>query len=396
MKSNRNTHLDRILGRLEDLDTTNLTALVQRLARERRLLETVFNTIHEGIVVVDEQGIIQYANRTAHTFIGLKEEEVGQALLFKLVPDLARTMSFKFEDEPVATVISREFELTYPEHRFVRFYMVPFTVGEGKEQERQYAVIMTDITEAKISTEEQLESERLSSIFMLAAGVAHEIGNPLNSINIHLQIILRQLKKIEQTQQRDKIADSVEVCRSEVERLDGIVKHFLEAIRPSEPNLVDTDLLELLESVLAFVAQETRNAGISVELSLGERPPLIHADKDQVRQVFFNVLKNAREAMQSGGTIRVSTRTDDEFVYLYVADDGVGIDEEELASVFQPYKSNKKGGHGLGMMVCQRIMREHGGQIGIDSRKGTGTVVTLQFPQKHRRIRLLEDQQAKA
>ena len=94
--------------------------------------------------------------------------------------------------------------------------------------------------------------------------------------------------------------------------------------------------------------------------------------------------------MEGGGTIKVRARSDDEFVFLQIGDSGSGIDKEYLSKVFQPYFSTKKDGHGLGMMIVQRIMRDHGGQIGIDSLSGTGTVVTLQFPQKHRRVRLLE------
>ncbi|OPZ69322.1 MAG: Sensor protein ZraS [Verrucomicrobia bacterium ADurb.Bin474] len=106
--------------------------------------------------------------------------------------------------------------------------------------------------------------------------------------------------------------------------------------------------------------------------------------------MLFNVLKNAVEAMPREGHLRIRTRADDEFVYLMVADTGCGMDPDDLANVFKPYFSTKKEGHGLGMMVVERIMRAHGAKIGIDSRKGKGTVVTLQFPQKHRRIRLLE------
>ena len=118
--------------------------------------------------------------------------------------------------------------------------------------------------------------------------------------------------------------------------------------------------------------------------------------ENRVHQAFFapsveNVLKNAQEAMEAGGVINVHGRSDDEYTYLLIGDKGEGIEEENLARVFHPYYTTKKGGHGLGMMIVQRIMRNHGGQAGIDSRASVGTVVTLQFPLKQRRVRMLRN-----
>lgn len=388
---NSGTHLERILGRIDDLDSTNLSVLVQRLARERGLLSTVLNVIREGVLVINERGRIEYANAAARSLVGLKEEDIGRAVLWKYVPDLARTLNVNIEGVNVALpTISRELELNYPERCFVRFHMTPFEGTSGKA-EAQYAVILSDITEEKLSTEELIENEKISSIMMLAAGVAHELGNPLNSINIHLQLIRRQIAKLEEILAREKIDKAVNVCSNEVERLDGIVKHFLEAIKPSNPNFDDLDLMEVLEEVLEFVSQELQDGGLKAEIILGEkRLPRVSADRDQIKQVFFNIVKNAMEAMNDGGALKMSAHADDDDVYLLFADTGAGIDQESMARLFQPYFSTKKGGHGLGMMICQRIMREHGGKIGIDSHKGKGTVVSLQFPRKNKKVKLLE------
>ena len=114
------------------------------------------------------------------------------------------------------------------------------------------------------------------------------------------------------------------------------------------------------------------------------------ADRNQLKQVFFNLIKNALEAMQPGGILRIKTRVDDDSVYLLFGDTGAGIKQEDLVRLFQPYHTTKPGGHGLGLMIVQRIMREHGGQVGIESKEGIGTLVTLQFPQKNRRVRMLQ------
>ena len=240
-----------------------------------------------------------------------------------------------------------------------------------------------------MSTEEKIESEKVSSIFLLAAGVAHELGNPLNSLTIHLQLMQRQLNQIEDKKVRSKMERSLTICLGEVERQDGIITHFLEAIRPSPPDFRDTNLTEVLESVLQVQEQELQNSKVTVEMEIGDEAPIIAGDMNQMKQVFFNIIKNAREAMQEGGTLQIQTRSDDDYFYVVIADTGQGIDKEDLASVFQPYYSTKDYGSGLGLMIVNRILRDHGGQVGIDSKPGVGTVISLKFPKKHRRVRLL-------
>ncbi|MEZ5276056.1 MAG: ATP-binding protein [Opitutaceae bacterium] len=393
MSAKKQSSLDRVLGRLDNLDTVNLTNLVQRLARERGLLEAVFNTVREGILVVDEHGVIEYSNHSARRMIGLKETEVGSATLWRLVPGLRQSLDLK-SDEAIGrrSAITREIELNYPEPRFVRLYMVPFreSAAEPATLER-FVVILSDITQEKLSTREQIEGERISSIILLAAGVAHELGNPLNSLTIHLQLIERQLKRMEATPQASKMNESIRICQDEVSRLDGIIRNFLEAIRPRPPDLQPVNLFEILDTVLAFQKGELEDRGLTLEVTTGQEPPVVSADANQIKQVFFNLIKNAMEAMQSGGVIRIRSWTDDDWVYFQVGDTGKGIAEEDLSQVFQPFHTTKSGGSGLGLMIVQRIMRDHGGQIGIESREGQGTLVTLQFPFTDRRVRLLRE-----
>jgi signal transduction histidine kinase len=175
-----------------------------------------------------------------------------------------------------------------------------------------------------------------------------------------------------------------------VQRLDGIITHFLEAVRTQKPELNELNLVELVEEVLCVQEAELNDRKIEVNVELSAGVPAILGDRGQIKQVFFNLIKNAMEAMQPGGSLRVLARRDDDFVYLQFVDTGSGISEEDLSKVFQAYYTTKKEGHGLGMMIVERIMREHGGYINIDSRKEAGTAITLQFPQQHRRTRLLE------
>ena len=388
----KNTGLEKILGRIEDLDSVNLGILVQRLARERKMQETVFNTIQDGVIVIDSDGVVQYANDAALGLIGLKENDIGVTRLWKMVPDLAKsidldTVTGKKMSYPV---LSREIELNYPDHRVVRLYMVPIDAQVGHDGSGGYVIVLSDITEERVCMEERLESERIDSIVRLAAGVAHELGNPLNSLTIHLQLIERKLKKLAKQPDATNLAESLQVCQGEVERLDGIITHFLKAIRPQKLELNELDLLELVEDVLRVQEAELSNRKLEVKVEVNDDLPTILGDRDQIKQAFFNLIKNAMEAMQPSGILRIFARCDDDYVYLQFVDNGSGISEEDLSKVFQAYYTTKEEGHGLGMMIVERIMREHGGHINIESRKEAGTAITLQFPQQHRRTRLLE------
>ncbi len=388
----KNTGLEKILGRIEDLDSVNLGILVQRLARERKMQETVFNTIQDGVIVIDSDGVVQYANDAALGLIGLKENDIGVTRLWKMVPDLAKSIDLEEVEgkKKSAPVLSREIELNYPEHRVVRLYMVPIDAQVGHDDSGGYVIVLSDVTEERVSMEERIESERIDSIVRLAAGVAHELGNPLNSLTIHLQLIERKIKKLGEQADAAKLAESLLVCQGEVERLDGIITHFLEAVRPQKPELNELDLLRLVEEVLRVQEAELSDRKLGVKVEFNEDLPTILGDSDQIKQVFFNLIKNAMEAMQPNGSLRIIARRDDDYVYLQFVDTGAGISGEDLPKVFQAYYTTKKGGYGLGMMIVERIMRAHGGHINIESRKEAGTAITLQFPQQHRRARLLE------
>jgi two-component system, sporulation sensor kinase E len=385
MAGKKHSSLEKVLGRLDALDSVNLANLVQRLARERGFFERVFNTLQEGILVVTASGTIEYANDSARRLVGAEGDDIAGRTLWRLVPGLRGSLG---RDLGGAPAVVREFDLTYPEPRTVRLYVVP--VEDDPGEHARLAVILTDVTNEKRTTGRRIEDERTSSVLLLAAGVAHELGNPLNSLTIHLQLMERKLRKLRRSAGSEDLAESVKVCRDEVQRLDAIIRHFLEAIRPRKPDLTETNLTEVLAEVLRFQKKEFSNRGIVVEAETPVTLPAVMADRDQLKQVFFNITRNAIEAMQPGGKLKIRSRADDGSVYLLFGDSGSGIRATDLARLFQPYFTTKTSGHGLGLMIVQRIMRDHGGRAEIESKEGVGTVVTLQFPRKDRRVRMLE------
>ncbi len=387
--SPRRSSIERILGRIDDLDSTNLTILVQRLARERGLLETVFDAVGEGIFVIDSAGVIDYANRAGAEMIGLGAKELGTAVFWKLVPDLAGSLLF-LREGGLAPNVARDAEIFYPEHRWVRMQISRLIIGGGDSDVR-YGIIMRDITDERRSTEEMIESERVNSIFTLAASVAHEIGNPLNSMKIHLELMKRKLAALDVPAEKSRaLKNSVGVCIEEIARLDDILKNFLGAIRPQKPVFEKTNLMGIVLEVLNVQKAELENKNIRCSVKQGSEPPIVRGDVSQLKQLIFNVTKNAMESMQDGGAIDIVADSDDAFVYLRISDTGCGIDRDAISKIYEPFFTTKSGGHGLGMMIVMRIMREHGGQVGIDSTPGKGTTVTLQFPLPDRRAPRLD------
>ena len=385
MSRRRTSSLDRLLGRIEDLDAQNLAILARRLERERDLMDTVLETLQEGVLVLSHEGTVEYANSAAANLLGVKDEAIHGAELRRISPDLAQALDLPEEAE----ALTREIEIRYPEPRLLRLHLAGVAARADQGRKRRVAVL-SNVTDQMLQTEERVESERIDSIMTLAAGVAHEIGNPLNAIGLHLQILQREVEKLQEVPATKKIREAVKVCRSEITRLDGIVRDFLGAIRPAAPNLVDTDLMTVVAEAVALLKDQMEQLGVRVQVSLPGQVPLISADRNQVKQALFNVLKNALEAMDRGGDLLINLTSDDDWVQLAVKDTGVGIATDKLKRVFDAYYTTKESGGGIGMLILLRIMRAHGGRVEIQSAEGVGTTVTLRFPLKHRRVRTLD------
>jgi signal transduction histidine kinase len=392
--------VEKLIGRLGKIGPEEVQNYFLRLAQEKGFLETVFNSIQEGIIVTDSKGRITYLNDAACQLFGIEaDDSLGQRL-----DERVRGLDWNALSREGA--VSRDLEIFYPTNRFINFYSVPLIIERQTTEDKiepkrggpeidisgekvGHAIILRDITETRRSEQQTIESERLNALTLLAAGVAHEIGNPLNSLNIHLQLIEREARKL-YGPKRAELQESVEVARAEVNRLDSIITQFLRAIRPTRPQLRPENVNAIVEEAVRFFAPEIKDRDIVVEEELRSDLPLLGLDRDQIKQAFYNVIKNSFEAMKSRGILRIRTDRDDSHVVIRFTDTGGGISPENLSHVFEPYFTTKSSGTGLGLLIVRRIVREHGGELSIESSEGKGLSVTIRLPHVDRRVRMLE------
>jgi len=247
---------------------------------------------------------------------------------------------------------------------------------------------------------------------LLAASVAHEIGNPLNALHIHLQLMEREVKKLKQPPARGglsargrtqvvspntdtadaaaKLEQYLAVAKGEINRLDYIVTQFLQAIRPAPLQLKPVTLNEVVQRTIELLRPELENRGINVKLRPARQLPATPLDPTQLQQALVNLVKNAMQAMTRGGALTLQTGANDEAVWVSVADTGGGIPQEQINRIFEPFYTTKKKGTGLGLMIVQRIIRAHSGRIELDSHVGQGTTFRLWLPLHEKKPRLLE------
>lgn len=378
----KDSFLNNLISKLDSLDASNMQAFILRLVKQKGFLETVFNTIKEGIIVIDRYLKIQYANKSAIDLLGFPENYEEQNIS-KFLRDIDWKRILQADEQEWYRISRQEIKVFYPRRRILNFYIVP----HGGQEEELATIMINDLTETRENDMEYFESEKVRLISLLAASVAHEIGNPLNSLSIHLRLLEKLLKG--KTKSKKEALDAINISKNEVKRLDMIITQFLHAIRPAKPTMEVIDIKEVVSQTLAFLENELKDRSIKVISRWPDVIPDIMGDHNQIKQAIFNIIKNSIQAISKGGKITIKCNMTEEYLNLSISDTGCGISAKDMNNIFEPFYSTKKTGVGLGLMIVEKIIREHGAELILESDRGKGTIFTIKFPLNTNKMRLL-------
>ena len=375
---------NKVAEHIDKLDAEGQRAQYRLLVKELSFYESVFRSLREGVLVVDADGTTVYANEAVARLTGFDGAKARGRPVRHLLPDWDWDNLLAPSDEGKGWTrqASCEIEVTYPERRLLEIQSTPSANGT--------VLLVRDVTLSRAREESAIESSRSDAVRDLAAGVAHEIGNPLNAISLNLQLLAREFRRETDETRRPRLLHDISTAQNEVRRLEGIIKGFLSALRPAKLNLVPGSLVDPLTDTLDALKAQFEDRRIQTQLNLPTALPTVLVDHAQMEQVFFNLVKNAIEAMKDGGSLDIEVAADDRDVHVVFRDNGTGMDAATLAHIFEPYQTSKEQGSGLGLMLSRRIVHAHGGEIDVESKPGAGTAFTVRIPRLEKRVRRLK------
>lgn len=384
------TFTDKFLAKIGKVDRRQVERFLQAVARERNFFEGIFEELAEGIIITDPEGRILLINRVARQMLGVRPRRrvLERPFLTVIRDEALRELLEANAERPLD---HRPVTIDWPQPRDLLVTLLPMRDSETGDI-RARVLILGDVTEHRRREREQARAERLSSLAVLTAGVAHEIKNPLNSLRIHGQLLQQAVREAQWPSelQAERSRRSVEIILEETQRLARIVEQFMQTVRPVAPNLGRHSLNAIIRRVVESLAPQAEDPNLELEMDLDPDLPEAMVDDQQIAQALVNLIRNALESFDKPThRLRLSTRAADNMAEVTVADNGCGIARADLERIYQPYYTTKFGGTGLGLMVVHRIVGEHGGRIVIKSREGEGTEATLILPLAPRPPRLL-------
>ncbi|MBA2943474.1 PAS domain S-box protein [Paenibacillus sp. CGMCC 1.16610] len=352
--------------------------VIDKLYKQNQL---ILNSVSEGIYGIDMSGRTIFWNQAAEAITGWKVDEMLGRQIHNLIrPEKADGTPFSREESPVLNTILNRDAPIMREDLFWRKDGTAFPVEfmsspilEEKGHILGTVITFKDITELKKTQELLIKSDKLSAVGQLAAGVAHEIRNPLTALKGFLQLL-----KTNSTKEQYYI----EIMQKELQRIEFIVNEFLFVSKPQATNFDTRTIDSIVISTIELLQPQAILENIQIEADIEPNLPPVSCDERQIKQVFINILKNALESMEEGGLMRIEAAADaaKKNITIRFIDQGCGIAPERLPKLGEPFYSTKEKGTGLGLMVCYRIIEAHGGMMEIQSKLEEGTTVEITLP----------------
>ncbi len=346
--------------------------------RDLKILKHAVEDTNEGFVTIDETHKVVFFNKTAERIFGYNRKQViGKDLNAIISPACSRNHREAVERYVRTRIpgrIGHETEMVATRKNGESFpASISFSVTEV-EGKLFFTGIVRDLTETKKLQEKILRSERLAALGQMVAEITHEIRNPLTMIGGFAQQLRRSIEDESSLQKLNIIAE-------EVDRLEHLLADIREFYQVRTIVSEPVDMSKLFEEIRSMVGEECEGKNIQMEIQLDERALVVSGEKGRLQQVFLNLVKNAMEAMDSGGVILIQSRLLGDEVEFVVADEGCGISEENRERIFAPFFTTKKQGTGLGLCISKRIVEDHGGSsFSFESEEGKGTTFKISLP----------------
>lgn len=378
--------IKKALEKLDKLDSGQIHSLIFDIANENERLEAVLQSMPDGIIVSDTDYKTILVNKAAERFLDVHGTESLEHTIWESIPDKEIGAFVRETLLNEEKVMDKEFTVdTKGMQKQLYLSIVPL-VKNGSIQGS--LIHVNDVTEKKEREARLRRAESLASLTTLAAGVAHEIKNPLGSISIHIQLIQKVLGESNKTDKKT-IRNNLEIISEEVNRLNSIVVDFLFAVRPMDIKLEERNINEVIIDVLELIEVEIKDSNIQFKSDLARNLPNLSIDEKYLKQALLNLIKNAIAAMPDGGTLSVKTELKGDHAAVQIKDTGCGIPDEILEKIFEPYFTTKDFGSGLGLTVVYKIVKEHFGDVSVSSKENEGTTFTLLFPIPQKELHLI-------
>jgi two-component system, NtrC family, sensor kinase len=364
--------------------------LLEEIDKSHREWEQTFDALADGLAIHSPSGRIRLANRSLGGLFG----SPPAALVGMRCCELYREASKPLPNCTIMkTVNERRGQRVEIQEtgRVLRLTTDPIITADGKV--KGVVCLTRDVTEEKLIERRLIHQERISAVGELAAGIAHEIGTPLNIISANVEYLIRHHGLLNEESSQPGIDGELIAIRDQVHNITRLIRQLLNFARDQSPAFVPLDINDLIERTLELLAHRLNQAQIHCQTNLAANAPSINGDAVQLQQVLFNLIANARQAIeaseQESGLLRISTavsstQTDDRsrpHVLITITDDGPGIPEDILPHVFNPFfTANKEGGTGLGLAICQQIVQRHYGSMTIDNASPHGAIVKIYLP----------------
>ena len=360
-------------GWLSLLTLQGLRGSQSRLQRIRAFTDMLISSLPVGLIATDSQGNIQICNQSAEEIIGVTEgNTLGHSPETVLPAPLAEMLQQSLLDSN--TLQQKEIFFSDGTNWKRSLLLAGLSVIDDEDRFAGNMVLIQDLSEIKELEEELRHNEKLAALGKMAAGVAHELRNPLSSIK-GLAVLLRSRFNEDTSDQ-----ETADILVREVERLNRSIGELLDYARPHNLETMRISLVPVLKKAMSLIRVDAEAMGIAMKEDFAENLPLIEADQDKLNQVFLNLFLNSVQAMENGGILQVGTSVENNRVICTIEDTGCGVEPQYASKVFDPYFTTKNEGTGLGLAISAKIVEEHGGTIEFESIANKGTIVKVSLP----------------